>query len=306
MFDFSCGNWKCSVAPEFGGNLFRLCWKGNDILRFPEHAGQLKETPEIYGIPVLFPPGRIDEGVFHFHGKRYFLPMNEPARNVHLHGLALRREWSVAEKKDDSFALEMRYGEDDPEFEGYPFPFLLKLRYVFSGSELEQILTVRNCGTEEMPYGAGFHTAFLDPSRIFMPSRGCWETPKPRLLGTGRKVPWSEGFRPDRPFSIADLPHSFNFEAAEGPHPVRLAFDFCTVEYTADEKFRTWCIWARDPECGFITVEPFTCFSGAFNAPIPYEESGVLVLKGGEESVFRSSFRILPAGTAVEFQEKQS
>ena len=305
MFEFAYGDWKCCVAPEYGGNLFRLRWKDGDILRFPDHFEQLKETPEIYGFPVLFPPGRIDEGFFQFRGKRYFLPLNEPARNVHLHGLALRRQWTLAERKDKSFTLEMSYGKDAPEFNGYPFPFLLKLQYVFSDTVLEQILTVKNCGTEEMPYGAGFHTAFLNPSKIFIPSRGFWETPKPRLLGTGRKFSWGEGFRADKPFSIADLPHSYNIEAPEGAHSVRLAFDFCTLEYTTDEKFRTWCIWAPDPGCEFITIEPFSCFSGAFNAPIPYNESGVLVLKGGEQSSFRSSFRILPVGTSVEFSKNK-
>ncbi|MBP5183318.1 MAG: hypothetical protein J6331_09870, partial [Lentisphaeria bacterium] len=64
-----------------------------------------------------------------------------------------------------------------------------------------------------------------------------------------------------------------------------------------DEKFRVWCVWAPDPGCGFIAAEPYTNFSGAFNALLPCGESFIPVLKGGQTSVFRSFFRILPAGT---------
>ena len=300
VFEFTCGDWKCLVAPEYGGNLFRLCWKEHDLLRFPDQVSRLKETPELYGIPVLFPPGRIDKGCFPFRGKTYFLPVNEPSRNVHLHGLALHRAWKLKEKDKNSFSLEMSYEACSPEFDGYPFPFSLKLRYVFSGSKLEQTLNVTNDGPEDMPCGAGFHTVFLNPSKICIPSRSYWETPMPRLLGTGRRIPWGEGFRMDRPFSIADLPHSYNVEAPEGIHSGRFAFDFCTLEYVADEKFRIWCVWAPDSECGFLAAEPYTNFSGAFNAPIPYGESGVFVLKSGGTSSFRSFFRILPAGTFLD------
>ena len=58
------------------------------------HAALLREPPEnikldnpyLYGMPILFPVNRIENGIFEFEGREYVFPINEPSTGCHLHG----------------------------------------------------------------------------------------------------------------------------------------------------------------------------------------------------------------------------
>ncbi len=57
-------NFYAEFSPLAGGNIvaFRHLPSGHDLLRAPDSGEQLFETPECFGMPVLFPPGRIADG----------------------------------------------------------------------------------------------------------------------------------------------------------------------------------------------------------------------------------------------------
>ncbi len=289
MLEFAVYDWTASAAPEYGGNLFRLAWRGNELLRTPERPEILAENPEVYGIPVLFPPGRIDGGRFLFDGRECRLPVNEPERGNHLHGLALRRAWRVAAAGPDRLRMELEFGPGDPEYAGFPFAFTLALEYRFRPDRLEQRLTVRNRGERRMPCAAGFHTVFRAPRRLRVeagPER--WEIPWPRCLATGRKLAW-DSFDPRGWFGPDALLKSCQFPAPPGPHRAELDYGDFRLRYRVDGRFRQWYLWSREPGSGFIAVEPMCCVSGGFQLPeLPPEESGIFALAPGAECVFDS------------------
>ena len=293
MIGYSVFDWEAELAPEFGGNLYRLAWRGNELLRTPPEPGVLRTEPELYGIPVLFPPGRIDGGEFTFNGGRYRLPLNEPARNNHLHGLALRAAWKVTVQEAERICLDWSFGPEQPEYAGFPFAFELALEYRFRPECVEQEFTIRNRGTIPMPCAAGFHTVFRAPRRACIDGTDCcWEIPPPRFLPNGRTLPW-DGFDPRNWFEPQELPRGRQFPATPGVHSARLAYGDFELCYEVDARYRQWCIWNRDPESGFLAVEPMTCVGDALSMPNPWEETGLFALAPGEECRLRSRLILL-------------
>ena len=58
---FETPEWSGVVALDSTGNMLRLFHKKTqmEILSQPESEEALKESPMVYGIPLLFPPNRI-------------------------------------------------------------------------------------------------------------------------------------------------------------------------------------------------------------------------------------------------------
>ncbi len=67
------------LVPGWGSNLISLKWKpsGLKLLKTPETKEEYNANPFLFGIPVLFPPNRIDHGRFTYAGRTYELPINE-------------------------------------------------------------------------------------------------------------------------------------------------------------------------------------------------------------------------------------
>lgn len=103
--------------------------------------------------PVLFPiVGKAPDDTVLIEGKPY--PMAQ-------HGFARRREFSL----DDTAATTCRYvlETSDETRIAYPFDFRLSVEHSLDGPSLTVAVEVENRGTEPMPFGCGFHPAFLWP-----------------------------------------------------------------------------------------------------------------------------------------------
>ncbi len=270
------GGWTADFAPRFGGRMIRLRWNGFDLLRHPETEDQLREGIYVYGIPVLLPPNRIDAGTFKFHGRRYQLPLNEPWRNNHLHGVVATREWELRNRS----ANAVLFGCGVEESAGLGVPFDVEILYEFSGSTMVQRTTVRNGGELPMPFGIGFHTVFRSPRRARLTAAEFrWEIVRPRFLASGRKLPWDQ-FNPNDWFDPSKQTISCHFpmETKEfDGKPFRgalLDYDDLRVRYESGPEFRHWCLWNHDPSDGFLCPEPMSWLVNAPNLPLPPEETG--------------------------------
>ena len=257
MITLAFYQWQAQWAPECGGNLCSLAYNGFELLRKPPNLDTLRQTPELYGIPVLFPPNRIENGEFTFAGQRYRLPLNEPARNNHLHGLALHVEWLI------SGPCEARFYHRATK--DYPAEFELRLKYEFQPEQVVQVLTVINHGNEPMPCGIGFHTVFNAPVRLRLDAAECYrEVLPPRYLPTGRLLPW-EGFNPNHWFSPGEQALSRQFQATPGVHAAELDYGQLWLRYEVDPKFTEWCLWNGGKDSGFICPEPMSWMTNAPN-----------------------------------------
>lgn len=182
MLSLSFGDWYGEVAPNLGANLLKLTYKGTDILRSPGSTEALAAEPFHFGTPLLLPANRTKGAIFTFEGKEYTLPLNEPARGNHLHGLMHNAEFTVTEKTESTVTLEY-----ENKGEKYPFPFKLTITDVLSEEGYCRKLNIENTGTKTMPYTLAYHTTFLE-SEFSVPIKERYEVDE-NYIPTGNMLP---------------------------------------------------------------------------------------------------------------------
>jgi len=103
--------------------------------------------------PILFPiVGKAPGDVLAVNGTTY--PMAQ-------HGIARRREFAIVEQTETACLHEL---VSTPETRAvYPFDFRLALEHRLEGRTLSVTATVENTGGTLLPFGIGFHPAFLWP-----------------------------------------------------------------------------------------------------------------------------------------------
>ena len=103
--------------------------------------------------PLLFPVvGKSPDGAVTIEGKRYpMLP----------HGFARRSTFEVVQEKADRVTLMLRASEATRE--SFPFEFFLSVVHAVAGTTLTTTVEVGNLDSREMPFGFGFHPAFVWP-----------------------------------------------------------------------------------------------------------------------------------------------
>ena len=290
MRELVFGNWNVTAAPECGGNLSQVKYNGVDIMRGYTEISQWLKTPTNFGFAVLFPPNRIDGGKFTFNGKNYQLPVNEPARGNHLHGIALREKWVLDEVTENSLSMSWIFDKKNPMYNEYPFDCILRVTYTFAEKELIQEFTVENKSTDVIPCALGFHTAFSAPARLQVTGQGGrFELLPPRYLMSGREISWLDGFEPNKwcdPVQIWPFGH---FRMDESNRIAELDYGNFFIRYTVDKKFNHWMVWRPEFDTSFVCVEPMNIRIGTFeNAP-----DALPVLQVGESISFTSKIEII-------------
>lgn len=103
--------------------------------------------------PILFPiVGKAPDDRLAVNGKTY--PMAQ-------HGIARRREFAIIEQTATSCRHALVSSPETREV--YPFDFRLVLEHALDGNRLSVNATVQNSGEALLPFGIGFHPAFLWP-----------------------------------------------------------------------------------------------------------------------------------------------
>lgn len=290
--------WNAEIVVSNNANLIRLRHEptGLEILRTLETLAELRRTPECYGMPLLFPPGRIDGGKFRWNGRGYVFPLNEPEKNCNLHGLLRGAPWTLAEAKEDESGVWVKmtldFGPDHPYYAGFPHEFRLELTYRFTDDAVHQETTVINRGTEAMPFGIGYHTAFRLPSgpcRIMVTTADQrWEMSDPRRLPTGRLVPLNDkerfnvpGGREVETEAIGMLCPAVTQDGFRGAIITSPA-DHAKIIYEIDAGFSQWGLWNDGGGKGFFCIEPLTWLSNAPNLNLPPKTTGLQFLSSGD------------------------
>ncbi len=265
MREFCFGNWQIVSAAECGGNLACVRWCGHDIMHGFSDISQWAKAPAIYGFPVLFPPNRIADGVFRFRNKTYRLPLNEPERSNHLHGIALSEKWQETHVSRNGFEIFWEFNKNSPAYINYPFDCKLVVSYTFSGNSFIQKLCVENNSALPMPCAAGFHSSFNAPERFLIHGTGKRiELLPPYYRASGREIDWTENaFSPNKWCSPPDLRQSGHFKMDE-THSAELDHRDFQIRYTVDEKFNHWMVWKPEQENGFLCIEPMNIKVGTF------------------------------------------
>lgn len=290
----SGGNYTARLDPSFGAQLYSLRWtrKGEAlrILHEPESRQRMAEKPTNYGLPILFPPNRLDGGRFTVGGRTYQFPLNEPERGNSLHGFLHQRPWKLVSHTDSEAVMAFDIGPDADEagrevYDLFPVTARVELTYRLSDEGLFQKVRVENRGEEAMPLGLGFHSSFeIDPQSRIQLSAGERVMLNDRMLPTGKvrelnqeeEALRGEGMDPLRRLMDDHYTAKPLKEDEEPWHSARISRFLpegknVTVRYRVNRFYRHWMVWNGFLDGHFICLEPQ---NWRVNAPNLYEEIG--------------------------------
>ncbi|MBN2641221.1 MAG: aldose 1-epimerase [Victivallales bacterium] len=309
--------WYAKIVLTNNANMIclRHIPSGLELLRTPLSLEELRRTPERYGMPLLFPPGRIEGGCFRWNGQDYSFPLNSNDSN--LHGFLLGRPWALAEtrERDGELMVAMIYehGKSQPNFAGFPHEFRLTLIYRFTAVGVIQKTGLTNLSHKPMPFGLGYHTAFRLPfgpysieaeqrCRVMVTTGdGRWEMSPERRVPTGRLLPLAADERyncgqavkailPGRLYpAVSQMPDGRKFRGSIIESPA----DHARLIYEVSDEYHLWALWNDGGGKGFFCVEPLTWMSNAPNLNLPPETTGLRVLGSGSSRSIQASIQLI-------------
>ncbi|MGI2294286.1 aldose 1-epimerase [Paenibacillus sp. GXUN7292] len=287
-----------TVVPKLGSRVVSIYSKAKQIelLRTPQSEEAYSQAPLLYGIPVLFPPNRIEDGRFSYRGQHYQFDINDTATGNHSHGLVHDKEWMVTEMKAGNgqavIITEFNAVNDHHVMRQFPHPFRLVMKLVLEEGMLTQTVEVHNDSSQAFPWGIGYHTTFHFPFRedsseansIFSAPIGQrWEL-NCRFLPTGipvtdtRSGPLNEGIA----IAGVQLDDLFQKEPEAANEAVLTDKDAgIRVRYMADEAFGHWVLHNGDGTGRYLCPEPYTCVTNAFNLKLSPEITGMKEIEPG-------------------------
>ena len=294
------GIFRAEIVSEIGGNIISLRHlpSRTKLLREPADLRELERFPEQFGLPVLFPPNRIEDGRFTFEGRSCQLPVNETAMHNHLHGLVVNKPWNLVSHTEYSAELTCDFTPRNSEYEGFPFSFTLKRELTLTGNGLTDRMTVTNRGKWNMPLGLGYHSTFpANPAQVRLGAGKDQFEIGERYLPTGRHFAWGET-DPRKWFDPTGINAGFHMKAepliledGNSFHGAEIRYESGLLRYITDEKFGFWYTWNRRGQGDFISLEPVSWMANALNQPGPPEETGVRVLAPSSEITFLNELR---------------
>lgn len=297
------------LVPGWGSNLLSLkLKKGNiELLRFPQSEALYKAAPILYGIPILFPPNRIADGMFEFNGKTYRFNLNEPSEHNHSHGLLFEAPWKLqrAEVDGDRIVLEtiIQSEENEEIMAQFPHLFTVQIKYILEQSALTIEATVISRDAHPFPWGLGYHTTFNYPfqrsgdlaeCRFALNADKQWVLDE-RFLPTGelRDIPYQAELKQGKSLVGHALDDAFQ-TANDGANEAVLTDANCGIRvvYHCDDYFQHWVVYNDDALQGYLCPEPYTWITNAPNLQLPQQLTGLRVLQPGERVTTSTRIRV--------------
>ncbi|OXS55369.1 hypothetical protein B1A99_24215 [Cohnella sp. CIP 111063] len=269
----AAGHWRATMWPGFGANTVRLRYKEQDILRCPTHARELREAPHLYGMPLLVPPNRVENGAFAFDGRTYRLQQNELQHGNHIHGFMADAPFRVVCASGNKAVCEY-----ENRGERYPFAFRMTVAVSLDGRGFRQEIVIANTADSDMPVMLGIHTAFVEPATFCVPIGRRWETDG-RHLPTGVLLELNAREREYRQGCRTGGEPISGFYTAIGQQARIGDFSYCM-----SNNFTQWVLFNGGGGKGFLCVEPQSGPVNGLNSP-----DGYIRLKKGESVRFWTS-----------------
>jgi len=296
--------YEAVVLPNVGANLiaFRDTELKYHFLREPKsnEMDKFRAFPVVYGIPVLFPPNRFEDGKIPWNGEVYQFPINEPDKGNHLHGFACNTPWEVVSFDADSTAsrvtLALKVTKEHPIHTYFPHSFTIKLSYHLSDEGLQQHVMIKNDGEKRMPCMIGFHTAInapfaanssMDQYKFKLTIGERWQLNE-RSLPTGAYQPLTSEEQKMKTGDLspyfAPMDNHYTAQPQDGRNRMELTDENNHIKlvYDVGTAFKHWMVWNSGNRKGFFCPEPQTILVNAPNTSLPAEQIGLAGLEKGE------------------------
>ncbi|NOY78838.1 MAG: hypothetical protein GXO76_13325 [Calditrichaeota bacterium] len=279
-----------AFVPGFGGNVNELVLRKNgktiSVIDGFSSAEEMIQNKFMKSGRLIPFPNRILDGIYKFNGKKYQLPITEPARQNAIHGFFYNQplEEKSIRSLSDRIVAELAF-DYTGEYPGYPFRFSVGLTYTLTENH-EFIIhsRVKNSGTQPLPFGDGWHPYFRlnrPPDELFL------KLPASKKLRlTDRMVPNGETeidnrFTQAARIGTSQLDTVFKLPETEGVAAADLIDPQENVtlrvwQETGPRKYNFMVVFIP-PNRRSIAIEPMTCATNAFN-----NHDGLIVLEPGE------------------------
>jgi len=261
------------VAPQRGACINRLLLGGQSLL--DGYDTEIALDVHRWGkSALLFPfPNRLDRGRYQWQGQVYQFPVNDATTDNALHGIGLMAtfDYNAPQLSQTSASISLRY-EYDGQYEYYPFPFSLEVRYSVGSDTFQMDLEAHNTGDSAIPFGMGWHPYItLDTSVETVHLR----TPPMELVGVDqRMIPTGKFYAHDQfqdgaVIGATAFDNCFRLQALAGAdrHELELRGKRGSLQYwqeTGPDKFNFLQLFTP-PDRRSLAVEPMTCNVDAFN-----------------------------------------
>lgn len=295
---------RAELWPALGGNCYRwrVPWRNGLLdLLYAAPTFYSDTRPTRSGIPVLFPfPNRIRGGRFHWDGKDYALPTNDPSGKNAIHGFACRHPWRVLDHgADDRSAwlqTEFHGSRDAAESLAlWPADYRIRLTFRLEQRSLSLEAAVDNPGNTPLPFGLGYHPYFRVPLVPSSEDRRClvqiragqyWDLVE--TLPTGKLLPVDavHNLLQPKPYGELKVDDLLRAEPPQGEwlEQGRLIQEpeGVTLRVLASPAFREVVVFTPPHRQAFC-IEPYTCITDAMNLQQRGVDAGLQVLGPGQQ-----------------------
>jgi aldose 1-epimerase len=293
------------LVPGLGSNIISLTYKKKSIaiLRTPANFQNYKNSPILFGIPILFPPNRIEDGKFTFANRDYSFDINEPEKHNHIHGFVHDKPWKLISCDENSIVTKFT-SQDYPEIlRQFPHHFTLEMVTVLDKNRLIQRMTASNLSDFVMPIGLGYHTSFVfrENSEVQAQISKRWILNE-RNLPVGEFEHAEENLNVKLPLDDVFLVNSnSNRNSDLSDERLGISSNELTIldrenkiklQYLCDNNFTQWVIYNRDGKSGFICPEPYTWVTNAPNLNLHNTLTGFQALKPGQSKTFMTEILV--------------
>lgn len=309
VIEMKAGNYLAIIAPTVGSNIARLrdCKNEIEILRYHEEKPicTLTAFPEIFGLPTLYIPNRLNHGHLRVSDATYQLPVNEKKLQNYIHGFLHTRNHIIIETsvKDNRAIAKTQYIYDEKDlfFEYFPVKFQADYEFILDENGMNYNFTLTNLSNKQMPYGVCNHSAFMAPFmkggngtdiRIQIPAlKRC--ILNDRCLPTGELRDLSaydekyvNGTQLVNTIPIDNDMYLCGVGELDGkPFHGAIMTDLSSgkrICYEVDETFKFFIVWNEGGTKDYYCPEPMTWMIDAPNLDMPTEETGYIELAPGE------------------------
>ncbi|WP_168928935.1 aldose 1-epimerase [Paenibacillus dokdonensis] len=283
---------EAMINLDIGFNLIRCRLGGHDTIEGPEDLSVLSARSSEFGVPLLWPPGRIAGGKFSFEGRPYTYPLHEGVN--HLHGEIRMMPWQISgmeanECQGANVTAELHFTETDVNPAYYPHAVVLRMTWKLQGDRISGRLIVENEGETEVPFGFGLHPYFS--FRGSMAGTDVTAAVTQQYFadedGIMRNIPVQTELCQDLLVGMPldklpkDTDH-FVFRMDQDVHCCEIIRhqEQIRIKLEFDQSF-PYLVVFKPLWADAISFEPWTCVSDANNSPLPPEWSGVSGLPAG-------------------------
>jgi len=231
-------------------------------------------------------PGRTNNAQWTWNGNTYQLDNNVTWAKHAVHGLLHVQPWHFesfeSNSKQASLTLSYFWNGAHP---GFPFPYMAKSTFIFTGKSFEIRSETENFGKNTMPYAEGWHPYFMLGTKV--DNLDLQLPPVHKVLVNESDIPTGERQIDERFTQMAKINDTFinDCEELQNPTPI-ISADLWNIQTT--ERIRFWQRTGNKafnfmqiytpPDRQSLALEPMTNEPDVLN-----NHRGLILLKPGEK-----------------------